>query len=87
MKYTKEKLKELGFVEVKDEHIGIIDFVNKVTDTSHLILSPTFNECFIWILDDEGDEFLDGTKILINTSDLEQAISLCKIIVGVDNGF
>lgn len=85
--YTKEQLSKLGFKEVKDEETGIIDFVNKVTSNVHLVLSPAFEELFIWVLDEEGDEDTDGTKIIIDTSDLEQAIQLCNIIVGVDNPF
>ena len=86
--YTKEKLQKLGFEEQKDGNIGIIDFVKKVSDNVHLVLSPAMEELFIWIIDSEAfDPDIDGTKILIDTSDLEQAIELCKIIVGVDNGF
>lgn len=85
MKYTKEQLIELGFKEVKDEKIGIVEFVNKVTSNVHLVLSPMLEELFIWVLEDGGDEDLDGTKIIIDTSDLEPAIELCRIIVGIDN--
>ena len=85
--YTKEQLNKLGFKEVKDEETGIIDFVNKVTSNVHLVLSPMLEELFIWVLEYGGDENSDGTKLIIDTSDLEQAIELCKIIVGVDDGF
>jgi hypothetical protein len=85
--YTKEQLNKLGFKEVKDEGTGIIDFVNKVTSNVHLVLSPMLEELFIWVLEDGGNEDSDGTKLIIDTSDLEQAIELCKIIVGVDDGF
>lgn len=85
--YTKEQLKGLGFEEVKDEETGIIDFVNKVTSNVHLVLSPMLEELFIWILEDGGDEDSDGTKIIIDTSDLKKAIKLCEMIVGVDDGF
>lgn len=85
--YTKEKLNKLGFKEVKDEETGIIDFVNKVTSNVHLVLIPMLEELFIWVLENGGDEDSDGTKLIIDTSDLEQAIELCKIIVGVDDGF
>ena len=44
-------------------------------------------ELFIWVLEDGGDEDSDGIKLIIDTSDLEQAIELCKIIVGIDDGF
>ena len=86
--YTLEKLEKLGFKAVKDENTGITDFVNEVTNNVHLGISPTFEEFFIWIIDqDADDKNMDGTKIIIDTSDVEQAISLCQIIVGVDNGF
>jgi hypothetical protein len=85
--YTKEQLTKLGFKEVKDEEIGIIDFVNKVTSNVHLVLSPMLEELFIWVLEDGNDEDSEGTKLIIDTSDLEQAIELCKIIVAVDDGF
>lgn len=85
--YTKKQLNKLGFKEVKDEETGIIDFVNKVTSNVHLVLSPMLEELFIWVLEDGGDQNSDGTKLIIDTSDLEQAIELCKIIVGVDDGF
>lgn len=85
--YTKEKLNQLGFKEVKDEETGIIDFVNKVTSNVHLVLNPMLEELFIWVLEDGLDEDSDGTKLIVDTSDLEQAIELCKIIVGVDDGF
>ena len=84
--YTKKQLNKLGFKEVKDEETGIIDFVNKVTSNVHLVFSPMFEELFIWVLEDGGDEDSEGTKLIIDTSDLEQAIELCKIIVGVDDG-
>ena len=85
--YTKENLNKLGFNEVKDEETGIVDFVNKVSKNVHLVLSPMLEELFIWILEDGGDEDSDGTKLIIDTSDLEQAIKFCQIIVGVDDGF
>ena len=86
--YTKEKLKELGFEEQKDGNVGIIDFVKKVSDNVHLVLSPMMEELFIWIIDNNAfDPDVNGTKILLDTSDLKQAISLCEIIVGVDDGF
>ena len=85
--YTKEQLNKLGFKEVKDEETGIIDFVNQVTSNVHLVLSPMLEELFIWVLEDGNDEDSEGTKLIIDTSDLEQAIELCKIIVGVDDGF
>jgi hypothetical protein len=79
--YTKEQLINLGFNEEKDEETGIIDFVNKVTSNVHLILSPILEELFIWIINDGGNEDSYCTKIIIDTSDLEQAIEFCKIIV------
>lgn len=85
--YTKEQLSKLGFKEVKDQETGIIDFVNKVTSNVHLVLSPMLEELFIWVLKDGGDEDSDGTKIIIDTSDLKKAIKLCEMIVGVDYGF
>lgn len=85
--YTKEQLAKLGFKEVKDEETGIIDFVNKVTSNVHLVLNTMLEELFIWVLEDESDEDSEGTKLIIDTSDLEQAIELCKIIVAVDDGF
>ena len=85
--YTKEQLNKLGFEEVKDEESGIIDFVNKVTSNVHLVLCPMLQELFIWVLEDSEDENSEGTKLIIDTSDLEQAIELCRIIVCVDNGF
>ena len=85
--YTKENLNKLGFNEVKDEETGIVDFVNKVSKNVHLVLSPMLEELFIWILEDGGDEDSYGTKLIIDTSDLEQAIKFCQIIVGVDDGF
>jgi len=45
-------------------------------------------ELFIWIIDNDAfDPDVNGTKILLDTSDLKQAISLCEIIVGVDYDF
>lgn len=86
--YTKEQLKGLGFEEVKDEETGIIDFVNKVTSNVHLVLSPMTEELFIWVIDEDADDKdLDGTKLIIDTTDLKEAISFCRIIVGVDSGF
>lgn len=86
--YTLEKLVELGFKAVKDENTGLTDFVNEVTSNVHLVISPAFDEFFIWIIDEDAeDEDMEGTKIIIDTSDVEQAISFCQIIVGVDNGF
>lgn len=86
--YTLEKLAELGFKAVKDENTELTDFVNEVTSNVHLVISPAFDEFFIWIIDEDAeDASVDGTKIIIDTSDVEQAISLCKIIVGVDEGF
>lgn len=86
--YTLEKLEKLGFKAVKDENTGITDFVNEVTSNVHLVISPTFEEFFIWIIDEDAeDENMEGTKLIIDTSDVEQAISFCQIIVGVDNGF
>lgn len=86
--YTLEQLEKLGFKAEKDENTGITDFVNKISDKVHLVISPTFEEFFIWIIDEDAeDENMEGTKIVIDTSDVEQAISFCQIIVGVDNGF
>jgi hypothetical protein len=85
--YTKKQLEKLGFKEVKDEETGIIDFINKVSKNVHLVLNPMLEELFIWILEDGGDEDSDGTKLIIDTSDLEQAINFCQIIVRVDDGF
>jgi hypothetical protein len=87
MAYTHEQLEKLGFKKVEDKETGIIDFVNKVTSNVHLVLSPMLEELFIWVLEDGGDEDSDGTKIIIDTSDLEKAIKLCEMIVGVDDGF
>ena len=87
MAYTHEQLEKLGFKKVEDKETGIIDFVNKVTSNVHLVLSPVLEELFIWILEDGGDEDSDGTKIIIDTSDLKKAIKLCEMIVGVDDGF
>ena len=87
MAYTHEQLEKLGFKKVEDKETGIIDFVNKVTSNVHLVLSPVLEELFIWILEDGGDEDSDGTKIIIDTSDLKKAIKLWEMIVGVDDGF
>lgn len=87
MYYTKEQLTKLGFEAIKDEQTGIIDFVNKVTSNVHLVISPIFEELFIWIIEEDCvDEESKGTKLIIDTSDLQQAIEFCKIIVGVEDG-
>lgn len=84
----KNRLKALGFETIKDENAGITDYVNKVNEKVRLVISPTFNEVFIWVIDEGAqDEDMDGTKIVLNTDNLEKAIDLSKIIVGIDNGF
>ncbi|MBF04995.1 MAG: hypothetical protein CMP76_17095 [Flavobacterium sp.] len=85
--YTENDLIALGFKKEVDEETGFVDFVNKVTSNVNLVLSPVFEELFIWVLEDGEDENSEATKIIIDTSDLKQAIELCKIIVGIDEGF
>ncbi len=87
MAYTHEQLEKLGFKKVESKDTGFFDFVNKVTSNVHLVLSPMLEELFIWVLEDGGDEYSDGTKIIINAYDLKKAIKLCEMIVGVDDGF
>lgn len=82
----KNRLKALGFKTIKDEATGITDYVNKVKENVSLVITPHLNEIFIWVVDqDAEDEDTDGTKIILDTDNLEQAITLCKLIVGIDN--
>lgn len=83
----KNRLKALGFKTVKDEVTGCVDYVNEVKEYVHLVISPMFNEVFIWIIEDLEGNPDDGTKILLETDSLEKAIELSKIIIGVDFGF
>lgn len=86
--YTLEKLRELGFQKEELEGLGILNYVNKISENVRLVLDTVFKEIFIWIIsEDAQDEDMDGTKIILDTDNLEQAISLCKMIVGVDKGW
>lgn len=82
----KNRLKSLGFKIVKDEATGYVNYVNEVEEYVHLVISPMFNEVFIWIIEDSEDNLDDGIKILLETDNLEKAIELSKMIIGVDFG-
>ena len=84
--YTLDKLKELGFREIKEEKIGFTQYVNEVSENVHLVIGPSVDDFFIWIVDEDAeDKQMQGSRLIIDTNDIEQAISFCKIIVGLEN--